>query len=81
MLTADGKIVDHDIVVGTTAEGDAILGEDHLLQNLVVEKDDQLGHGINPLKIDSPCIIQASARLNRMIMTEILSTPPAIFAS
>ena len=45
VLTADGEVVDHDVVVGPATEGGAVLGELHLLDHDTVDGNDHFRHG------------------------------------
>ena len=44
MLAADGEVFDHDVVVWTTAQRGALLGESHFLDDGAVNRDDQIRH-------------------------------------
>ena len=44
VLSTDGQVVDHDVVVGTTPEGGALLGELHFLDDDTVDRHDHFGH-------------------------------------
>ena len=45
MLTTDGQVVDHDVVVGTAAERGAVFGELHFLDDDTVDGNDHFRHG------------------------------------
>ena len=44
VLTADGEVFDHDVVIWTTAQRGALLGESHFLDDGAVNRDDQIRH-------------------------------------
>jgi hypothetical protein len=44
VLATDGKVVDHDVVVGTTAKRRLVLRDLDLLDDHSVERNDQLAH-------------------------------------
>lgn len=46
MLTADGEVVDDEVVVGPAAECGALLGDGHLLQYNSVNCYDHFWHGL-----------------------------------
>ena len=45
MLTTDGKVIDHDVVVRTATQGCAVFGQLHFLDDHAINRNNHFRHG------------------------------------